>query len=205
MRRTIEFYNQEVVRTSGNDQDINNDNKKISWSCNIKKDLRQGKQYAFDADAVVTAMYRPFTKQKMYFNRRWNERVYQIPKLFPMAERNLVIIATGRGSQLPFSTMLSQEIPDLEMISKGQCFPEKVFAQPATSNQQPATSNQQPATSNSVHQNGRIVKNRLICVTGLGNKGDFSVLMVDVIPDIQLQMNGQCFPLYLYQPVEEQA
>lgn len=138
MRCTIEFYNQEVVRTHSNDKDVSDDDTKISWTAEIKEDLKRGKQHAFDADAIVTAMYRPFIKQRMYFSRRWNNSVYQIPKLFPMAQKNLVIIVTGRGSQLPFSAMLSQEIPDFEMISKGQCFPEKVFAQSAISNQQSA-------------------------------------------------------------------
>ncbi|WP_409070785.1 type ISP restriction/modification enzyme [Acinetobacter sp. V102_4] len=31
----------------------------------------------------------------------------------------------------------------------------------------------------------------------MANRG-FSVIMADTIPDIQLQANGQCFPLYLY-------
>jgi len=39
--------------------------------------------------------------------------------------------------------------------------------------------------------------NRLICVSGLGSQ-DFSVLMTGSITDVQFMMNGQCFPLYLY-------
>ncbi|MFW1664946.1 type ISP restriction/modification enzyme [Acinetobacter ursingii] len=31
---------------------------------------------------------------------------------------------------------------------------------------------------------------------------DFSVLISDSIPDVQLQANGQCFPLYLYETDE---
>ncbi|MFU2078653.1 DEAD/DEAH box helicase, partial [Avibacterium endocarditidis] len=42
-------------------------------------------------------------------------------------------------------------------------------------------------------------KNRIICVTGLGTTKDFSSIITNVIPDIQLQGNGQCFPLYLYE------
>ena len=38
--------------------------------------------------------------------------------------------------------------------------------------------------------------NRLISVTGLGGSKSFSCLVTDAIPDLQLQMNGQCFPLY---------
>ena len=43
------------------------------------------------------------------------------------------------------------------------------------------------------------VQNRVICVLSVGGSKDFSVVMTDSIPDVQLQMNGQCFPLYYYE------
>ncbi|MCP5175871.1 MAG: endonuclease [Moraxellaceae bacterium] len=43
------------------------------------------------------------------------------------------------------------------------------------------------------------VKNRVIALTGLGTPKAFSAIISNVIPDIQLQANGQCFPLYLYE------
>ncbi|MCL9779737.1 hypothetical protein J4531_11095 [Neisseria subflava] len=46
------------------------------------------------------------------------------------------------------------------------------------------------------------VTNMTICITGLGTTKGFSVLMTDVIPDVQLQMNGQCFPMFLYETEE---
>ena len=42
-------------------------------------------------------------------------------------------------------------------------------------------------------------KNLVICVSGIGASKDFSVLMTDCVPDLQLQFNGQCFPLYYYE------
>ena len=47
-------------------------------------------------------------------------------------------------------------------------------------------------------------KNLVICVPGIGAKKGFSALMVDCIPDVQLQYNGQCFPLYHYEKVERE-
>jgi predicted helicase len=43
----------------------------------------------------------------------------------------------------------------------------------------------------------RTAKNVVINVTGSGAK-QFSALVMDCVPDIQTQFNGQCFPLYLY-------
>ena len=41
-------------------------------------------------------------------------------------------------------------------------------------------------------------KNLVICVSGIGANKDFSAIITDCIPDLQLQFNGQCFPLYWY-------
>lgn len=39
----------------------------------------------------------------------------------------------------------------------------------------------------------------MICVPGIGSTKGLSVLVVNSIPDVQLQYNGQCFPLYYYE------
>ena len=49
---------------------------------------------------------------------------------------------------------------------------------------------------------GTLLENLVICVhTGNDHKG-FSVLMTDMIPDLHLAGNSQCFPLYLYEEVK---
>ena len=69
-------------------------------------------------------MYRPFTQEWLYFNRRFNEMVYQMPRLFPTPEHeNMVISATGIGASKAFSALVSDCIPNLHMHDTGQCFP----------------------------------------------------------------------------------
>ena len=59
----------------------------------------------------------------MYYNRHLNERVYQMPRIFPEARaENLVIQATGVGAK-SFSVLISDKLPCLDNIEKGQCFP----------------------------------------------------------------------------------
>ena len=41
--------------------------------------------------------------------------------------------------------------------------------------------------------------NQVICVSGIGASKEFSCIISYRIPDIQLQFNGQCFPLYYYE------
>ena len=42
-------------------------------------------------------------------------------------------------------------------------------------------------------------KNLVICVSGIGVNKDFSALITDAVPDLQIQANVQCFPLYYYE------
>lgn len=46
-------------------------------------------------------------------------------------------------------------------------------------------------------------ENLVICVSGIGGNKNFSVLITNCIPDIQLQFNGQCFPFYWYKESEK--
>lgn len=49
------------------------------------------------------------------------------------------------------------------------------------------------------------VDNKVISLTGLGSTKEFSCIITDVIPDVQLQANGQCYPLYLYEAAGVEA
>ncbi|MBO9494314.1 DEAD/DEAH box helicase [Thalassotalea sp. G20_0] len=100
------------------------DPKHISWTHNLKMDAIRGKSYEFEKASVVQSIYRPYTKQWLYFNRRFNERVYQQPKLFPTPDhKNMIISASGIGANKPFSALASNLIPCLDCIEKGQAFP----------------------------------------------------------------------------------
>ncbi len=135
MGRMIAFYNdqraayeQAVKHAKGEtpavEDVIDNDPKKISWARSLKSDARKMKAHRFEASDIVTSLYRPFTKQRLYFNRQFNDMVYQMPRLFPQPGlKNLVISATGLGATKSFSALITDTVPDLEMISKGQCFP----------------------------------------------------------------------------------
>lgn len=45
--------------------------------------------------------------------------------------------------------------------------------------------------------------NKVISLTGLGTPKAFSCLISDCVPDVQLHANGQCFPLYFYEEVNQ--
>lgn len=45
--------------------------------------------------------------------------------------------------------------------------------------------------------------NVVICMSGIGARSGFSFLISNTLPDVQFADNGQCFPLKLYEPIEE--
>ncbi|TGM09646.1 DEAD/DEAH box helicase [Leptospira yasudae] len=136
LTRMIDFFNQEEDRYQkackglnkehypSVDSFVQTDSKKISWTFNLKRDLERSKKAYLVPTDIVIAMYRPFTKERVYFNKQLVERVYQMPRIFPGGQaENLVICATGRGATKGFSVLITDLLPDLEMISKAQCFP----------------------------------------------------------------------------------
>lgn len=136
MDAMIAFYNHEVDRfhkaygsksqkelESLVDDFINLDPTQISWTANLKKDLTRATKYPFQSGCLTPSMYRPFSKQWLYFNRSFNERVLQMPKVFSNQQvDNLVICTSGVGAKT-FSVLITNTLPCFDNIEKGQCFP----------------------------------------------------------------------------------
>jgi len=100
------------------------DSRKISWNRSLLNDFARCVPHSFDAEHIVPAVYRPYCREWLYFDRHMNDMVYRIPSLFPTTEAtNTLISLTGTGSSKPFSALMMTTYPDLEVISKGQCFP----------------------------------------------------------------------------------
>lgn len=137
MSRMIGFYRQELerfdkvvpaqdrtAREAAIDDFVNHDPSLISWNRSLKQELVKGRSHDFHAHCITPSLYRPFTKQWLYFNRRFNDMVYRMPSIFPDAEaKNLVICINAVGAQKEFSALVSDHLPDLHLMQTGQCFP----------------------------------------------------------------------------------
>lgn len=144
MQRMISFYNEEVDRFTQAfqklekkarevevDRFINTDPKRISWSVNLKQELAKGRHHQLEKGCLARSVYRPFTKQWLYFNHRFNERVLQMPRIFPNVDaENLAICVSGIGAQ-NFSSLMVNELPGFDNIEKGQCFPLYLYEEAA--------------------------------------------------------------------------
>ena len=125
IKHAIDFYNNEVSSVINNpSHELEMDPKKFSWDRQNRKDVLTGKYYDFNSSNIRVANYRPFFKQWMYFDRKMNNCVYQIPQIIPSEKNNNILIGiTGNGESKDFSCLIFNNTPDYKTMYNGQCFP----------------------------------------------------------------------------------
>lgn len=139
VRRTVDFYNSQragfeahcekhriVDRKKHVEKFIDPDPTKISWGGGLRDELARGRQVSFRPQSIYSCMYRPFTRQYVYFDSQLNERRYQLPNAFPTAQHNNIgFLIVGAGNDKPFSVLMTSLIPDLALwgSGSGQYFP----------------------------------------------------------------------------------
>lgn len=141
--RMISFYNQQTSdfadyckqnaipqSAAAVDGFIDNDPTRISWNRGTKNDLVAGKQYGFHHEAQRSGTYRPFTKERVYFDRQLNDMVYQLPKLFPTPTAdNYGFYLNGIHAFGETAVLATDLIPCLDVFGKGgQFFPRWSYA-----------------------------------------------------------------------------
>ena len=102
----------------------------LRWDRELKNNLRRGKRIRFSRNRAWLTQYRPFTKQHSYVDYVLVNNKYQMDSVFPTADSdNQAICVPGIGSTNPFSTLIVDAMPDLHLMSFGQCFPRYRFEQ----------------------------------------------------------------------------
>lgn len=130
----IDFYNKQrhsflkqkkILPELKVEDSVSYDSTKITWNRGLKNDLEKNREISFEEKSLFHSIYRPFTKQWLYFSRSLNDMVYQLPKLFPASNtQNLVICVSGLGGNKEHSTIITNYVPDLNCLDSGtQCFP----------------------------------------------------------------------------------
>ncbi|MDR7281303.1 putative helicase [Pseudomonas corrugata] len=144
MQRMIAFYNAEVdrfhtahsslskkeleVRVDGF---INTDPTLISWSSSLIPSLIKADKGIFNQSKLTQGLYRPFTKQWLYFDGMFNHRPYQMPRIFPSAGvQNRVIMIKQRWTGHGQLALIVDCIPELQTDGGTQCFPLYLYDHP---------------------------------------------------------------------------
>ena len=131
--KSIDFYNEQrnsfkkellINPNLKVDKFLDYDSTKLNWTDSVVKDLTKNVAYTFKGDLVSVGLYRPYFKQRLYFAKELVHRTYQQLKLFPTpSHKNLVISVCGTGVSKEFSLVITDAVPDLQLLANGQCFP----------------------------------------------------------------------------------
>ncbi len=107
-----------------NDKEITTDKTKIAWTDGLKNKLIKNKNLQESHEKRVRlALYRPFNKQWLYWDKDWIKRQSKFSKIFPDKDAQNVVINTGVGNGKNFSALVSDCISDCSLISPNQAYP----------------------------------------------------------------------------------
>lgn len=91
----------------------------IKWSRGLKERFVKREKIKLNNN-IVKSMYRPFVKKWLYFDKQIIEMPGKSYSLFN--NNNKVIYCTGVGAKRDFSCIVTDAIPNLDMMEKGQGF-----------------------------------------------------------------------------------
>lgn len=131
--KSIDFFNSERERyvqylESNSLIDVRDfvsaDATRIKWDSALYADMENGKKLSVDNSCFIQAIYRPYFKQNLYFNKDLNWSRCLQPLFFPNSQcSNLVICINGTGTNKEFCTLISDCVFDRQTLANNQCFP----------------------------------------------------------------------------------
>lgn len=117
----IDHYNEERKHLVQNSKySLNKDSKYIKWTRKLEKSARKNIPIEFQSSYLVETLYRPFTKKYMYYQYETVEETRLYYKKW--GEANLAIVTTGRGASREFSTLVTDKVPDMQLLMNSQGF-----------------------------------------------------------------------------------
>lgn len=106
------------------DDFISNDEQNIKWTRSLKKSLENLISIPIKESSIQKAVYRPFNKQFLYFDKPLIESPGLSDRFFPTSETNNIIISIpGTGGVKDFYVFATDAIRDLDTYGGCQCFP----------------------------------------------------------------------------------
>lgn len=133
INRSINFFNSERERyiqslKSNPCVDVRDfisaDATRIKWDSALYADMKNEKKLTVDNSCFIQAIYRPYFKQNLYFNKDLNWSRCLQPLFFPNSQYyNLVICINGTGTNKDFCTLISDCVFDRQTLANNQCFP----------------------------------------------------------------------------------
>jgi predicted helicase len=122
----FEIYNDEQIRLNKlTDKTKINDfvTRKIKWTSELESYLLKGIILNYQKENFKTALYRPFVKKSLYFDKIIIHRIYQQDFIFPIAKiDNNIVICINIGNK-SFNVIVTNNLPDYHINGDSQCLP----------------------------------------------------------------------------------
>ncbi|WP_416136773.1 type ISP restriction/modification enzyme [Helicobacter pylori] len=107
-----------------NDKEITTDKTKIAWTDGLKNKLINNKNLQESSmECIRLALYRPFNKQWLYWDKDLIHRQRQFSKIFPNKAAYNVVINTSSMASRNFSCLIANEITDSQTMANNQAYP----------------------------------------------------------------------------------
>ena len=123
MKRHISYCNKQYL---GNPKI---DPRQAKWTRDLSNSLaRFASKPKFEKGLIRAALYRPFFKQYVYFEKKaFIHEPYRIPLLFPEAQSKNLVICVPYAFTGNFSVLVTDITPDYHIIASNQCFPLYIY------------------------------------------------------------------------------
>jgi predicted helicase len=99
----------------------------IKWTRRLLRSVSENVELSFETSAVRKAIYRPFTKQQLYFHKVLNEEIYSLRDFWPKQNSRNLALWVKVGSEWPFFALAIDVTPDALPQGGSQTFPYYIF------------------------------------------------------------------------------
>lgn len=126
-KRLVKNYSFEMERLSNiidpkeRIAQVNKDEHFISWTRGLTQNFAKGKSLNLDENRVIEYMHRPFTKKWLVYDREIMEMPSRYYDIVGKTGKNIYI--QGQGMNKPFSALITELVPSLQLIGNGKGFP----------------------------------------------------------------------------------
>ena len=173
-RRLITNTNEQLIAAQGNQENLERDATKYSWTRAFMNRVKDAKTLDPRKASYICGVYRPFCRQWLCYDSELNEMTYQQHRLFPLASAERPKESTS--SSASNSADLSNTVRGIEGKSGVEMIGQHGFS---------------------------LMPNIAITMASTGRHKP-SPLLVDTISDLGIDIDGaQCYPLYWYEKLDD--
>ncbi len=195
MKITIEHCAKQDLK-----KNFDKDKKYVAWNEDLQNSIRKlDEPLMFHDTNIRMSLYRPFFKQYLYFDTTFITNTYRIPSFYPRPDSKNVAILVPDKIKGEFSTLVTDITPDLHVNETSRCLPLRTKNK-NNENTHKVSPPVHQSTSPPVHQSTSPPYENLAIIVPNKIKGEFSVFITGMTPDLQVVANGRVFPMFTQSP-----